>query len=99
MTITLHLSPDMQRKLEALAIKNGQDIQSIANDLFRQAVESVDRNGSEEPQAFPPNEQMLAILRKIEESHKDRSFASGLDTDRLVREARAGAMFGDDPTE
>jgi hypothetical protein len=99
MTITLHLSPDVQRKLETLAIQNGQDIERVASDLFQQAVESVDGSGSEEMQAFPPNEKMLAILREIEESHKDRPSTNGLETDRLLREARAGAMFGYDPIE
>jgi hypothetical protein len=99
MTITLDLSPDVLRKLKTLAIRNGQDIESVANTIFQQAVERVDRNGSEDAQAFPPNEKMLAILRGIEESHKERSSTSGVDTDRLLREARAGAMFGYDPTE
>jgi hypothetical protein len=99
MTITLDLSPDVQRKLETLALRNGQDIESVANTLFQQAVESVDRNGNEKEQVFPPNEKMLAILKSIEESHKGRPFTSGVDSDRLLREARAGAMFGDDSTE
>ncbi len=99
MTITLALSPDVQRKLETLARRNGEDIESIANTLFQQAVESVDRNNSEDVQAFPPNEKMLSILRNIEESHKGRPSTSGVDTDRLLREARAGAMFGYEPTE
>ena len=99
MTITLHLSPDVQRKLETLAIQNGQDIERVASALFEQAVENVDRNGSEKTHVFPPNEKMLAILREIEKSHKDRPSTSGLETDRLLREARAGAMFGYDPTE
>jgi len=94
MTITLDLSPDVQRKLETLALQNGQDIESVANTLFQQAVESVDRNGNENKQVFPPNEKMLAILKGIAESHKERPFTSGVDSDRLLREARAGAMFG-----
>ena len=99
MTITLDLSPDVQSKLETLAKQNGQDIESVANTIFQQAVERVDRNGSEDAQSFQPNEKMLAILQGIEESHKERPSISGVDTDRLLREARAGAMFGYDPTE
>jgi predicted transcriptional regulator len=99
MTITLHLSPEVQRKLEALATQNGQNINIIANTLFQEAVERLDRNGSEDAPVFPPNEKMLAILSKIEESHKDRPFSDGSETDWLLREARAGAMFGYDPTE
>ncbi len=99
MTITLNLSPDVQRKLETLAAQNRQDIESVANDLFLQAVESANQNGTKAMQAFPANEKMLAILRDIEQSHKERPSTSGLDTDRLLREARSGAMFGYDPTE
>ena len=99
MTITLNLSADVQHKLETLAVRHGQDIESVANTLFQQAVESVDRSSNEKEQAFPPNEKMLAILKGIEESHKGRPFTSGVDSDRLLREARAGAMFGDDITE
>ena len=84
MTITLDLSSDVQRKLETLAERNGQDIESVANTLFQQAVERVDRTGSEDVQDFPPNEKMLAILRGIEESHKGRPSTSGVDTDRTL---------------
>ena len=98
MIITLDLSTEMQRKLETLAIRSGQDIESVANSLLLQAVESVDRNGGK-AQAFMPNDKMLAILRGIEESHKDRPSTSGVDADQLLREARAGAMFGYDPIE
>ena len=49
--------------------------------------------------ASAPNEQMLAILSQIEQSHKDRAFTDGSDTDGLVRQARAGAMFGYDARE
>src|SRR5579871_6797657 len=99
MTITLRLSPELQRKLESLATQNGQDIDVVANHLFQKAVESLDRSDSESAPTFPPNEKMLAILSKIAESHKDRPFTDGSETDRLLREARAGAMFGYDPTE
>ena len=99
MTITLDLSPDVQRKLETLAIRNGQDIERVANTLFQQAVENVDRDGNEKEQVFPPNEKMLAIIKSIEESHKGRPFTSGVDSDRLLREARTGGMLGEDPTE
>ena len=41
-----------------------------------------------------PNQQMLAILRDIEERHQNRPFTDGSDTPRLLEEARAGAMYG-----
>jgi hypothetical protein len=48
---------------------------------------------------FPPNEKGLAIMREIAERHKNRPHTDGSDTLRLLREARAGAMYGYDPTE
>lgn len=46
-----------------------------------------------------PNEKMLDFLRIIEERHKDRPFTDGSDTQRLIDEARGGAMYGTDPVE
>ncbi len=53
----------------------------------------------ETPAAVQPNEAMLEAMRKIEERSKDMPFTSGEDTQRLLREARAGAMYGYDPIE
>ena len=60
---------------------------------------TINRDETQDSQVFPPNEKMLAILREIEVRHKDRPFTDGSDTMRLLREARAGAMYGYDPTE
>lgn len=49
--------------------------------------------------AVKPNEQMLAILREIAERQKDRPYTDGSDTMRLLREARAGAMYDLDPSD
>ena len=53
----------------------------------------------DEAPAVRPNEAMLAALRAIEERSKDMPFTSGEDTQRLLREARAGAMYGYDPCD
>ena len=58
---------------------------------------SVDRNKTEP--AVIPNEKGLAIMREITERHKGRPHTDGSNTLRLLREARAGAMYGYDPTE
>ena len=50
MTITLDISADVQHRLETIALRNGQDVEGVANDLLRQAVESVDRNANKAPQ-------------------------------------------------
>jgi hypothetical protein len=46
-----------------------------------------------------PNEKGLAIMRAITERHKGRPHTDGSNTLRLLREARAGAMYGYDPTD
>ncbi len=48
----------------------------------------------DEPFVAAPNEQMQAILRDIEQRHQDRPFTDGAETQRLLEQARAGAMYG-----
>ncbi len=43
------------------------------------------------------NHRMLDILNELADRQKDRPFTSPDDTDRLLREARSGAMYGLDP--
>jgi hypothetical protein len=57
---------------------------------------SVERNGVEASTTFPPNERGLAAMREIAERQKDRPYVEGSDVVKLVREARAGAMYGYD---
>jgi len=90
MTITLHFLPDVQRKLEAHATQNGQNIEVVANDLFRHAVESVDQNGIEQAAIFPPNEKALAALRQIARMQEGMRHTDGSQTDRFIREGREG---------
>lgn len=46
-----------------------------------------------------PNEGMLRVIRSVAEDQKDMRFTSGEDTQRLLREAREGGMFGYEPSE
>ncbi len=57
---------------------------------------SIDRVA---PPSAAPNEKMLAILQNIQESHKGTPYTDAADTDRLLREARSGAMYHDDSAE
>jgi anaerobic selenocysteine-containing dehydrogenase len=59
----------------------------------------VDRNGVEANATFPPNERGLAAMREIAERQKHRPSIAGSDVVKLVRQARAGAMYGYDATE
>jgi hypothetical protein len=53
----------------------------------------------EVPPAPQPNYAMLELLRRTEELQRDMPFTDGSDTQRLLREARAGAMYGYEPIE
>ena len=56
------------------------------------------RDADETPQATP-NEGMLAALRTIAERQKGQRYTDSSDTDRMLREGRAGAMWGQDSVE
>ena len=43
-----------------------------------------------------PNKGMLQVVRQVTEDQKDMKWTSGDDTQRLLREARDGGMFGDE---
>lgn len=51
------------------------------------------------PPAPQPNYAMLEVLRQTEELLRDMPFTDGSNTQRLLREARAGGMYGYEPTE
>ena len=95
MTITLHLTPDVQRKLEALAKQTEQNVEILADSIFRQAVETVDKNGIKAGAVVRPNEKALAALRKIARMQEGIRDTDGSQTDRIIREGRAGGMYDD----
>jgi hypothetical protein len=47
----------------------------------------------------PPNEQALAMLRDLVKLQEGMKETDGSQTDRLLREARAGGMYGLKPAE
>ena len=81
----LTLSQEVQAEL---GVKTGDEVRvSVA----RETIE----NG-----ALPPlNVGMLAALEQIKVRQQDRRSISGEDTQRLLRQARAGGMYGLDATE
>lgn len=46
-----------------------------------------------------PNEAMLDVMRQVAEIQTSMRYTSGDDTQRLLREARAGKMYGYEPCE
>jgi hypothetical protein len=53
----------------------------------------------EDAQPVQPNEGMLAALQEIAERQKGRRQTDGSETDRMLREGRAGAMWGAESIE
>ena len=53
----------------------------------------------EEETSIAPNEQAFAMLRDIARMKENMKETDGSETDRLLREARSGAMYGAAPTE
>ncbi len=79
---------ELPEQAEALGLKPGDEI-----------TITLEQNGAEEKPVFPPNEKGLAIMREIAERQKDMPYSDGSNSLKLLREARAGAMYGYDPTE
>ena len=50
-------------------------------------------------QGISPNEGMLSALREIAARQKGRRHTDGSDTDKMLREGRVGAMWGEEPLE
>jgi len=48
---------------------------------------------------FPPNEQALAMIRDLVKLQEGMKETDGSQTERLLREARSGGMYGIEPTE
>lgn len=58
---------------------------------------TLDRDSQKEARESPQG--MLAALRLIAERQNDRRYTDGTETDRLLREGRAGAMWDHEPVE
>ena len=65
--------------------------------IYEADVERADAPNVGPPNVGPPNEKMLNILREIEEHQKGMRYTSGEDTQDLLRQARNGGMYGDEP--
>lgn len=55
----------------------------------------IDLNDSAAERATMPNEALLAMLRDLQEMKKDMPESDPSDTNRVIREGRSGAMYGD----
>mgnify|MGYP001179531017 CR=1 FL=1 len=83
------------RMLQQKAEAQGITLEELLKPLAEETSEAT------EPQeAPPPNEAVLAVIRKTSERLKDMPVrGSTEETLKLIREARAGAMWGYEPTD
>src|SRR5919205_139894 len=97
-TATLEVAADLAETIKANATARRQSL----DEYLREMIEADNAKTSKAPDtetAPAPNYGMLEALKRISERNKDRPYTSGEDTQRILREARAGAMFGYGPTE
>ena len=83
------------------AIKAKAAARQLPLDDYLRALMASENGGAEataevEPK---PNREMLEVMRRVAERNRGKPLTSGADTLRILREARAGEMFGYEPTE
>lgn len=98
-TATLEVAADLAETIKANATARQQSL----DEYLREMIEADNVGTSEVPDVAEttptPNYAMLEALKRISERSKDMPYTSGEDTQRILREGRAGAMFGYEPTE
>jgi hypothetical protein len=101
MTLNIEFTPQEEAWLNAQALRQGlppaEIIKKMIDEKLTPETERTETAALEA--AVSPNEGMLAALRGIAERQQGRRKTDGSDTLRLIREARAGAMYGYDPAE
>lgn len=95
------ISPDVIQALVAKATASGLSMNEYLRSLLglkdKQIVER-DAAKQDEESALPEDTR-LAALRRIAEQQASRPFTKSTDIVTAVRQARAGAMWGYEPTE
>jgi hypothetical protein len=107
MTVQIEVSPEVARMLETLREKATALNLTLEAYLQRiiQAVTLLQSNGQnltgmERSAAQPRNEAMFAVLQRSAERMKDVPVTGSTEeTLRMIREARAGAMWGYEPLD
>jgi len=91
------IKPETADQLAALAKERGLSVDEYLRSLLPPANGHA---GGEEAKTPPRNEALLAVIRKTSERLKDMPVSGSTeDTLKMIREARAGRMFGYEPTE
>ena len=86
MTLTIDLTPTEEAQLAALARQRGAAPAEFVQRLVKEQLPPMT--------ASAPNEKALAALRDIAEIKKGMPETDGSQTDQMLREGRAGAMYG-----
>lgn len=89
MTISLELTPEEATKVETYAKQHQKSVQEV----FKEIVSTL------EIEPTRSNKAGLAMLQTLMERQKDRPYTEGSSNQHLLREARAGAMYGYAPTK
>jgi hypothetical protein len=84
---------------ESRLLELPEEAQELGLQPGEEVMVSVDRNGIVESATFPPNEKGLAAMREIAKRQQGARHTEGANSLKLLHEARAGAMYGYDPTE
>ncbi len=100
-TVTLEIPADLATAIRANALARQQSLDQYLREMIAlDARQEIETSAPEVAEATPtPNYAMLEALRKVSERSKDMPYTSGENTQKMLREARAGAMFGYEPTE
>lgn len=99
-TATLEIAADLAIAIKANAAMKRQSLDEYLRTMIAAKEESSEVLADESVEAAPtPNYAMLEALRKVAERSKDMPYTDGKDSLKMLRQARAGAMFGYEPTE
>ncbi|MEK7830120.1 MAG: hypothetical protein AAB401_03495 [Acidobacteriota bacterium] len=104
-TATLEIATDLVIAIKANAAMKRQSLDEYLRNVIEVDRIEFDRKdgdavGDEPAETVPtPNYAMLEALRKVAERSKDMPYTDGKDSLKMLRQARAGAMFGYEPTE
>jgi predicted nicotinamide N-methyase len=96
------IAPEILQAIGAQAAAHGLSVNDyLRNLLGLNEGQSADLALAEDHEPQPPrNEAMLAVLRRCAERHKDMPVSGSTEeTLKIIRRARAGEMWGYEPTE
>ncbi len=100
-TATLEVAADLAEIIKVNATARRQSLDEYLREMIEADKEgTVEIPNAEAAETTPtPNYGMLEALKRISERSKDMPYTSDEDTQRILREGRAGAMWGYEPTE